>query len=479
MFIQVIGRLASMDPQSMGYDARFSNSGRVLASESRTMATRLEVVSAAPTQYHDQRPETEASNTIVIDLFVNRPLFEARGLLFSRFTRVWEGCEVVDNDWEKGDLRIVKQNWADAKRPSEAFLYEKTKDVPNVARLVGSEAGSRTIDARSTWGDGEVIGVYRKGQEKANLLPHLDLASDEEPFTLYKREGHSPPFSRVLVRMVFKEKGRSIFKVRDSQELLEATKQWVTGLWGLSEKEILHRDVSSGNLLLGHDVNSPAFIIDLGLAHCSNQPEVNRSSDKSDHQRIAQTHHHLTELLEARLHSRTVKHQIHHDAESVFWVLLYIVLLEEQSTRAQTALAALLSTEVDPVHDKKVVFLTGSLNPDSTRCFKLEGRFKDLARFLSRFAAILWDRLERNGTIKLEDIVNVIDTEMSSLPQGSGKKVEPAAVPAGAGSGPSKRKAESAEGPEEQVNEDRPGPSTRASKGTRSSSRLIRRRVEE
>ncbi|KIO21995.1 hypothetical protein M407DRAFT_28413 [Tulasnella calospora MUT 4182] len=189
MFIQVIGRLASMDPQSMGYDARFSNSGRVLASESRTMATRLEVVSAAPTQYHDQRPETEASNTIVIDLFVNRPLFEARGLLFSRFTRVWEGCEVVDNDWEKGDLRIVKQNWADAKRPSEAFLYEKTKDVPNVARLVGSEAGSRTIDARSTWGDGEVIGVYRKGQEKANLLPHLDLASDEEPFTLYKREG--------------------------------------------------------------------------------------------------------------------------------------------------------------------------------------------------------------------------------------------------------------------------------------------------
>ncbi|KAG8904629.1 hypothetical protein FRC01_008668 [Tulasnella sp. 417] len=487
LFIQVIGRLASMDPQSMGYDARFSNSGRVLASESQNLATTLEVVSTAPTQFHDEQPETEVSNAVVIDLFVYRPLFEARGPLFSRFTRVWEGREVIGADSENGDIRVVKQNWADAERVSEAFLYEKTKELPNVARLVGSEAGSRTIDARSTWDVGDILGVYRKGQEQANLLSHLDLASDEEPFTLYKWDSDPYPFSRVLVRMVFKERGRSIFKVRDSLELLEATTQWLTGLWDLNKKEILHRDVSSGNLLLGHDMDSPAFIIDLGLAHWSTQREDDPPTDQSNHERAAKPHHHLTgtlpfiaqELLRARLHKRTVKHQIHHDVESVFWVLLYIVLLEEQSTHAKAALGALLSTDVLSVHDRKYFFLNGGLDPDFDDCFKLEGRFKDLVRFLSRFAAIIWNRSRGKGTINLQDIVNVVNEEMSSLPEGSGKKVEPVAIPAAADSGPSKRKLESAEGPERDAEESRPGESSGVLRTTRSSSRLVRQRVNE
>lgn len=230
MFIQVIGRLASMDPQSMGYDTRFSNAGRVLASESETMATKLELVSAVPTQFYDQRPKSEAHNTIDIDLSVSRPLFEAPGNLFSHFTRVWEGCEVVGTDGENGSVRVVKQNWANAKRVNEAFLYEKTKEVPHVVRLLGCEARSHTIGAPS-WSDGDVVGVYRADQWKAELLPNRDLATDEMPFTLYKCDSHPQTFSRVLVRMVFEEKGQSNIEVRDSRELLEATKQWLTGQW--------------------------------------------------------------------------------------------------------------------------------------------------------------------------------------------------------------------------------------------------------
>ncbi|KAG8909643.1 hypothetical protein FRC01_006820, partial [Tulasnella sp. 417] len=487
LFIQVIGRLASMDPQSMGYDARFSNSGRVLASESQKMATTLEVVSATPTQFHDEQPETEGSNAIVIDLFVHRPLFEARGPLFSRFTRVWEGREEVGTDSENGDLRVVKQNWADAERVSEAFLYEKGKELPNVARLVGSEAGSRTIDPRSTWDVGDILGVYRKGQETANLLPHLDLASDEEPFTLYRCDSHPCPFSRVLLRMVFKERGRSIFKVHDSRELLKATKQWVTGLWGLNDMKILHRDVSSGNLLLGHDMDSPAFIIDLGLAHWSTQREDDPPTDQYNHERAAKPHRHLTgtlpfiaqELLGAKLYDWTVEHQIYHDVESVFWVLIYVVLLEERSAYAKVTLGALLSTEVSPVHDRKYFLLNGGLDPDFDGRFKLEGRFKDLARFLSRFAAIISNRSKGKGTINLQDIVDMVDEEMSSLPEGSGKKVEPVAILAAADSGHSKRKLELAEGPERNADQSRPGQSSRVPRTIRSGSRLVRQRVEE
>ncbi|KAG8943912.1 hypothetical protein FRC00_010890 [Tulasnella sp. 408] len=483
MFIQVIGRLASMDPQSMGYDTRFSNAGRVLASESRVMATKLEVVSAVPTQFHDQRPGTQTNNTVFIDLFTNRPLFEARGLLFSRFTRVWEGREVIGADWENGALRVVKQNWADAARINEAFYYEKTKEVPNVARLLGSETGSHTIGT-STWRDSDIVGVYRKGQPNAESLPYLDLAIDEEPFTLYKCDARPQTFSRVLVRMVFEEKGRSNLEVRDSRELLEATKQWLTGLWGLKEKGILHRDVSSGNLLLGRDADSPAFIIDLGLAHWEEDCKDNSSDHRSNDERVAKAHHHLTgtlpfiahELLLARMMDQTLKHEVRHDIESVFWVLLYLILREEGSKYAKAALSALLSTDVEAVHGKKNAFLNRALDPDYALGLKLEGRFKDLARFVYRFASLFSP--SNTNAIILEDIFSMIDTQILSLPQGSGKKVEPEAILPPVDSGLFKRKLDLAEGPAEQEDDNRPGQSSRGLRVTRSSSRLVRPRVE-
>ncbi|KAG9048262.1 hypothetical protein FS837_000398 [Tulasnella sp. UAMH 9824] len=458
MFIQVIGRLASMDPQSMGYDARFSNSGRVLASETQTIATKLEVVSAAPTQFHDQHSKSEAHSTIDIDLYAGRPLFQAPGLLFSHFTRVWEGPEVVGADGESGNLRVVKQNWANTKRVNEAFFYEKTREVPNVVRLVGSEARCHTIDA-STWSDGDVMGVYRADQWKAELVPHLNLATDEIPFTIYKCDSHPQTFSRVLVRMVFEEKGRSNLEVRDSRELLEAMKQWLTGLWGLKEKGILHRDVSSGNLLLGRDADSPAFIIDLGLAQWEDQHEDNFSNHQSKEERVAKAQPQVIgtlpfvalQLLSAKIASVTLKHK------SIM-----------TSNRFS---GALLSTDVGRVHARKTAFFAVDLNPDYDYRLELDGRFKVLAHVLGRFATMIWDRSRNKGTIDAKDIVDIIDTEISSLPHGSGMKVKPA------GYGGSKRKLQLAEGQEERVDENRPGQSSRMLRTTRSSSRLVRPRV--
>ncbi|KIO22024.1 hypothetical protein M407DRAFT_20742 [Tulasnella calospora MUT 4182] len=448
-FIQIIGRLASMDPQSMGYDARFSNFGRVLASQSEEMATTLDVVCGTPTQYHDQRPETHAQNTIVLDLFVDRPLFETRGYLFSRFTRVWEGRDLANTNLEdpEAGLRVVKQNWADVQRVSEAFLYEKTNEVPNVARLVGSEARSHTIDIVSTWSDGNFMGVYRKGSR--------DVVSDKERFELHKCDKHPEPFRRVLARMIFKGKGRSNTKARDCQELLEATKQWVTGLWGLNEKGIIHRDVSSGNLLLGRDMNSPAFIIDLGLAHWSGSNKGGSSSESGD-ERTAKSHHHLTgtlpfiahDLVAARNSIAPVRHELRHDIESVYWVLLYLALREESSDHAKDALKSLLSTEVHVVKSEKRAFLSGVLDPEDNSSLKLIGRFKDLTQFLVRFAGLFW---KNNRALQLEEIINLIETAISALPLASGEVFEDFESDVVESARGSKQKQRSVESLEEQV----------------------------
>ncbi|KAG8947624.1 hypothetical protein FRC04_010558 [Tulasnella sp. 424] len=431
VFIQIIGRLASMDPQSMGYDPRFSNSGRVLSTDNPAMQTWLEVIPAMPTKFHElpSRVENEGKKPLVLDLFIDHPIFQARGFLFSRFTRVWGGREVIGTNAQKGKLRVVKQNWADADRVNEAFLYEKAKDVPNVARLMGYEGVARTVDTCSLWNDGEIVGVYRKGGAQEQPLPQFKTARNA--FVLYPCDESPRAFIRVLVRMIFEEKGRSILGVRGCRELLEATKQWVIGIWGLNEKGIIHRDVSSGNLLLGHDPGSPAFIIDLGLAHWSGLPgcEEDSSTPGTDPERVAKAHHHLTgtlpfiayELLVSMIEGESIKHEARFDVESVLWVVLYVVLREERSVRAEVTLRNLLSTEIGVVQVAKESLLSGGLEQNVRRPFVLTGRFKDLAPFLRGFASLLWSK---GGTLELDDVIDLIDSSMSSLPPGSGEKGE-------------------------------------------------------
>ncbi|KAG8977110.1 hypothetical protein FRB90_008914, partial [Tulasnella sp. 427] len=92
-FIQVIGRLASMSPESLGYDLNFSNAGRVLASE--TLHTILTVASTPATEFigTNQPVPEDQKKVIRLELDVDNPLSQPRGFLFSRFARVWKALE--------------------------------------------------------------------------------------------------------------------------------------------------------------------------------------------------------------------------------------------------------------------------------------------------------------------------------------------------------------------------------------------------
>lgn len=137
-FIQVVGRFATMSPASMGYDVRFSNAGRVLAHERINTVLKVFPTPVRPF-FGEVSAGDDAADPIKVDLLVENPIFAARGLLFSRFTRVWEGREVRDEtQWLTGPVRVVKQNWANAERISEAFLYDQAKDVPSVAKALGT-----------------------------------------------------------------------------------------------------------------------------------------------------------------------------------------------------------------------------------------------------------------------------------------------------------------------------------------------------
>ncbi|KIO22003.1 hypothetical protein M407DRAFT_28420 [Tulasnella calospora MUT 4182] len=427
-FIQVVGRFASMSPASMGYDVRFSNAGRVLAGEkTRTV---LKVFPGPVEEYFDQYPAgDDAGNAIKVDILVDNPIFEARGLLFSRFTRVWEGREVKDEaQWSTGPLRVVKQNWADARRTNEAFLCDRAKNIPSVAKVLGSQVIEGTANHHKGITADDILGVYQMAKSAAQ--PTTSDSGTEE--VRFEKCEETELLERVLVRMVFDQKGRSIFKVKGCKELLQATKNWVEGLQGLREHGIIHRDISSGNLLLGQDPDSRAFIIDLGLAHFDPEDINTVSGSRKDKERDARDHHHLTgtlpfishQILEATSsEGQPISHKLYHDLESIFWVLAHLVLREETSPKAKKHLDGLLSSKVDEVCAHKK-----SLLSDDFEIIPFSGRFKDLAPFLNKFAQACWDyHKRRRATLEPEDVINMIDSALRYLPPFSGEIVRSSA----------------------------------------------------
>ncbi|KAG8902540.1 hypothetical protein FRC01_009554 [Tulasnella sp. 417] len=167
-FIQVMGRLATMTPSELGYDTHFSNAGRVRSTEIEQIKTHLMIHLSKPRPFfdHDTTSSTQClkyGHSLVVDL--QNMQFESKGLLFNRATRVWRAVAVNDPppgeecQWSKETTYIVKQNWADDRRPNEGFFHHMAKGVKTVPELVGMEEREFTSSFRALIDESDRIGV--------------------------------------------------------------------------------------------------------------------------------------------------------------------------------------------------------------------------------------------------------------------------------------------------------------------------------
>ncbi|KAG8944969.1 hypothetical protein FRC04_001321 [Tulasnella sp. 424] len=506
LFLQVMGRLATMTPSELGYDTHFSNAGRVRSTE--TIETHLTIHLSKPRPFLNHAipsPTPECPHKLVVKL--EEMLFESTNGLFNRATRVWRAVPVNDPPseaqrlWSKEDTYIVKQNWANDRRPNEGFFHTLTEDVEAVPQLVGMEEREFTCLFRTRFKPQEVLGVPRiiggdgsgasdgastgvggadvsdedscsedmsvddegsddVGSDAASgsggslsaadvgdeegLRDEEDLrdgedVSDEDSDEEVRAEedvvdqkvaskadtGNKEPLERVLLRFVFKGQGRPLSEATDSIELLQATAQWVTGLVELDDLGITHRDVSYGNLLLPllQDKKRQASIIDLGLAHLQDPSKIVGLYPAEDHDQGTETvwanprpHHHVTgtlpfvaiELLEKVDGSgEEATHALRHDLESVFWVLLYTCIKDQEGTGSYLSRVLRGMTSPDPytVLTSKSHFLTRNL---SLR--RMEGNFKNLRGFLYQFSELC-----RRKEMRASDVRDLVSKELKKL----------------------------------------------------------------
>ncbi|KAG8997562.1 hypothetical protein FRB90_012484, partial [Tulasnella sp. 427] len=207
----------------------------------------------------------------------------------------------------------------------EGFLYEKAHGLQRVANACGSQIGESTKNHRDGVSD-HILGVYGSPQDQPpgnepdntqsdsntnNTSDQSDdsdshqsddseshqaddsdshsVGEDSNTFTLdpnphtkerkksFKFEKGSKALAlnvvdRAVVRIVFTEKGLSLWNIKSCRQLLLATRDWVTGIQELWLRKIVHRDISTGNLLISETPGKPAFLIDPGLAHYEATP---------------------------------------------------------------------------------------------------------------------------------------------------------------------------------------------------------------
>ncbi|KAG8917820.1 hypothetical protein FRC01_002195 [Tulasnella sp. 417] len=371
-FIQVMGRLATMTPSELGYDTHFSNAGRVRSTEIEDIRKHLTIHLSKPRPFFDHnatfstRECSENGPLLVVDL--EKIQFESKDPLFNRATRVWRAVAVNDPPpeeqclWSIGTTYIIKQDWADDRQPNEGFLHTVAQEVDVVPQLLGMEERQFTSSFRARFQKGHVLG----GLSAADVGDE-DVGGNED--------------------------------LADQQVASNVG----VGLIELDKLGIIHRDISYGNLLLplSRDGKGQASIIDFGLSHLKDEDILKQHlqdiSPKGYILESSRPHDHVTgtlpfvahELLFTFEEKEGCEHELHHDVESVFWVLLYICLKEhlESGDKFEMILQALTSHNTHTVQGEKWAVLMPPKITDAMRGLGIR-KFRELQGFFEEFIQI-------------------------------------------------------------------------------------------
>ncbi|KAI0692480.1 hypothetical protein C8T65DRAFT_745139 [Cerioporus squamosus] len=318
-----------------------------------------------------------ADGTIMRPFLLYR-LLDVNSRLFSRATTVWltiEDTRVLgpdgrliddhhrDKNW-KPKPKILKEAWRQVVRnPEEAFYKRLSDKIPEkdrfgLPRLVcGGDLGQLDVlEWEKSSADVSIMDGERATRlpsyptPAASSLPEAPADKAPQAPTYPHRYPQHQTFSwaigsekkwtfreRSHMRLVIDDVGRSLTKAKNTKELVIALRDAVIGHKLAFEKAgVLHRDVSVGNVLIVDEAEDGSF---LGFIHDfdysattdvapGDEPVACRDAGvvliyKNDErkERTGTYYFMAMEILDG-----PVVHGVHHDLESFYWVLVWIIL---------------------------------------------------------------------------------------------------------------------------------------------------------
>ncbi|OJT05826.1 hypothetical protein TRAPUB_3321 [Trametes pubescens] len=334
-------------------------------------------------------------------------LIDVNTRLFSRATMVWLGIEDTrisdpDEDEPKPPLRIIKEAWRQVIRISEDQFYARLKEtidpedwcglpkllhgcdlgVRDVARWDAARAGKKwdgdddllemlsvasdSTSSETSTAPSSLFSATASSSSSCNEVPDVDIPQSNPVTAAIARLPHpmhqtyswrlsTDPryqvFERSHMRFVVDTVGLPLSEFRSTKELVMAIRDAIRGHQLMMERGgVLHRDVSSGNILIveepqPEDPPSRGFLHDYdyssmtleppgkGTRPVSSKPPPLRPLELADvfedvakcKERTGTYYYLALELLDPIVKGK-VDHDSPHDVESFFWVLLWIIL---------------------------------------------------------------------------------------------------------------------------------------------------------
>ncbi|KAI0373623.1 hypothetical protein BV20DRAFT_962839 [Pilatotrama ljubarskyi] len=323
-------------------------------------------------------------------------LVDVNGRLFSRATTVWralkdtrilENGKLVDDPTCTAPAKpqIAKEAWRQLARRSEAEIYERIEEkIPRKERfglptmVCGGDMGSRelrwweeTRRRQDTHADNsrsdsasDAAGPSTFGDPSEPVT--LDLPSEDFPLPYPQQQTYSwrllyaedgAHLERSHMRIVVDDVGRPLTQFTCTRELVQAVRDAIFGHRQARERaQVLHRDVSVGNILIVDEPKDKGFggflhdydyssieLEDEDEAYETGRPSTPLQTAEDEHtssrkERTGTYYFMAFEILRG-CKLGPVMHLIRHDLESFYWVLIWVVLRHTRHDHPQGQLA--------------------------------------------------------------------------------------------------------------------------------------------
>ncbi|KAI0668000.1 hypothetical protein C8Q78DRAFT_309560 [Trametes maxima] len=323
-------------------------------------------------------------------------LLNVNARLFSRATMVWLGIEdtreggVDSCAGQPAVLRVIKEAWRQVVRTPEQMFYERLKEtIPEdewvgLPRLLhGGDVGERDVRrwkaacTGEAWvGDDALIGTSHTmptGISDSDGVGASGVPADDArpPYPMHQtwscRLSVGEKFEyreRSHMRLVVDIVGRPLWRFKSTKELILSMYDAIRGhRLAMTFGGVMHKDVSPGNILIvdptvSGDQASRGILTDYDYSAMTLQPPAkanNVATTPSDSvafhplekvggaegqpamkERTGTYYFMAIELLDIE---EEASHDVQHDLESFYWVLIWIVLRHTAHTHPHGRLA--------------------------------------------------------------------------------------------------------------------------------------------
>ncbi|KAF7970572.1 hypothetical protein HWV62_23679 [Athelia sp. TMB] len=271
--IRVILAMATMEHHRLGWDPTLTVydpdkptegtpsylAGRPVAASAKERIWRVEI----------QKPEApgsfKMSQTEVEFFLLCKPISLQHGdAILGRCTRIWKAIllSAMGKDASQQQYFIVKESWRDIRRPVEGDLYAQMGECDGITKLhsygivrVADEDDTTENIRNKLTACGRPRDINAKQNRAARMsydsLLEGDILPDLLPEHSVLESGTDHlPLIRARSRLVLETFGWPIMFAKSLLEFVGVLRDAINGHKNAVQKRVLHRDISSGNILI-------------------------------------------------------------------------------------------------------------------------------------------------------------------------------------------------------------------------------------